>query len=92
MKRHYDSDEDDYYGGGSSSKANYSRKLDLEPSKSKLKFVSSESGPSTQTYGLQEAVRNAEKKSDQRRPLTDDEKNALAAKILKAELSGKMVS
>lgn len=90
MKRGYDSDEDDYYGGGSSNARN-SRTLDLDPSKSKLKFVSASSDLSKQQYGIQEAAQSS-KKAPSRRPLNADEKNKLAAKILKFELSGKMVS
>jgi hypothetical protein len=83
MKRGYDSDEDDYYGSGSSYN---SRKFDFNPSESKLRFVSaSDSDPK------QEAERST-KTEPKRRILTDDEKNSLAAKILKAELSGKKVS
>lgn len=94
MKRTYnDSDDDDYYGMGGSSSYKNSRNIDLDPSKSRLKFVSAGGEPPKQTYGLQESARNDNaKETTKRRPLTDDEKNSLAAKILKAELAGKMVS
>jgi hypothetical protein len=89
MKRGYDdSDDDGDYYGGSSSYGNM-RNIDLDPSKSRLKFVSANGEPAKQSYGIQEPIR---KEASKGRLLTADEKNALAAKILKAELAGKTVS
>ncbi|KAI6176796.1 hypothetical protein M3Y97_00837600 [Aphelenchoides bicaudatus] len=91
MKRQrYDSgDEDDYYGMGGSSFNSNKRELDLDPSKSRLKFVSAGGEAAKQSYGIQEPARSNVKEPIKRRMLTSDERNALAAKILKAELSGK---
>lgn len=94
MKRQLYDDEDDYYGMGGSSSFRNTREIDLDPSKSRLKFVGAGGEAPKQTYGIQQPVRRDEstkQSTSKRRMLTADEKNKLAAKILKAELSGKMV-
>lgn len=83
MKRGYDSD-DDYYGGQSS----YGSGMrDFNPSESRVRFVNASDHVPKQTSDMREA----ESVEPKRRLLTDDERNSLAAKILKAELGGKMV-
>lgn len=96
MRRHHDSDDDDYYGGGSFGFKTSGRLPELDLSQNRKKFVSAGGGEAPKhSYGIQRDLpRNEEDSSTSttnRRPLTADEKNALSAKILKAELSGKAV-
>ncbi|KAI6187985.1 hypothetical protein M3Y98_00304800 [Aphelenchoides besseyi] len=86
LQRPVDDDEDDYYGGSSFGSENRGS------GRKSLNFVPSETASATSSKPSERLsrVNNAESENTKGpRPLTADERNALAAKILKAEMSGK---
>ena len=92
MKRpREDDDDDDYYGGGYSASASRNNARSFDSSATEFNGRSNVNFVDSQQSQAARVVAEEEEEASAKATLTDDERNALAAKILKAQMRGQAV-